>query len=634
MFGIPSPRNPARRPADAWSRATLPWSLASLVLLLPLSFSNLAVAQSDSPLPLRPGDRIEPLAGARQDPTRAFEEAMQSGAEAMQSGNIAAAITAFERAVALQPRQAIAQALLGSALLAAERAEDALEPLGRAIVLDAGLFIAQQNLGLARLQTGRPTEAAEALGAALELEPGNPSVQIMLGRALTLADRPEDAIVYLEAVAEEHPETFLAHRYLGAALLAAGRYQDAVESLTTASRSRPGDLELQTDLALAHLELGERREDAIALLETIVERDPDNAEAWTILGIGLAAQIESPDAQVAAAQALRRALELRPGDLRASLELSSIYYLFRLHDDAIAVLDDVAAGPSEQVPLELERFRHLQRSNEYERAARAAERAIEAGAGPEAYYYLGFALTYLREFDGAIEAYRMAVEKDPGMAIAHRELGSLLIDRQLYEEAQAELEQAIAADAADVEAHYLLGLALFRGGDPGSAIPSLERAVELDPEHASAHYNLGTVLRMTGRSEEGMAEMQRFQELQAQQRPGAARMDQYLANLVQQGIFLAKIGQGQRAVDLFNRALENEPSSDLVLFNLGLVLYDLNRLEEAAAALEQAIEVNPARAEAYAALANTYRAQGRDDDARRMRARYEELRRQQQAPTA
>ena len=103
-------------------------------------------------------------------------------------------------------------------------------------------------------------------------------------------------------------------------------------------------------------------------------------------------------------------------------------------------------------------------------------------------------------------------------------------------------------------------------------------------------------------------------------------MDQYLANLVRQGVFLAKMGRGEQAVELFQRALENDPESDLVLFNLGLIFYDLQRHQEAADALELAVDSNPDRAESYAALANAYLALGRTADARRMRARYEELR--------
>jgi tetratricopeptide (TPR) repeat protein len=394
---------------------------------------------------------------------------------------------------------------------------------------------------------------------------------------------------------------------------------------------RPGDLDLQVELARAHLALGQRREDAIALLKTIVDREPGNANAWILLGSSLEDRTDDADAQVEAAKALQRALELMPGDPRAALELAAIYYRFRMDDDALAVLDSVVPDPSEPselVTLELERFRHLQRLNDYAGAVQAVERAIAAGAGPEAYYYLGFALAYLRDFDRAIEAYRTATEKDPGLAVAHRELGNLLIDRQLYAEARAALEQAVAAAPADAEAHYLLGLALFRGGDPESAIPSFERAVQLDPEHASAHYNLATVLRMAGRAEEGMAAMRTFQELQAKQQPGQARMDQYLVNLTRQGVFLAKMGEGERAEELFRRALENDPDSDLILFNLGMILSDLGKQQQAAETLERAIESNPDRAEAYAALANVYRALGRNEDALRMRARYEELRRQ------
>jgi len=133
MSGTPGVTPTARRLSDGQFGASPSWALALVLLLVGSSLlSSPAIARSDPPPPLRSVVRSEPIARAQQDLGRAFEEAMQSGAEALQSGNASAAVAAFERAVALQPRHPIALALLGSALLAAERAEEALEPLGRA----------------------------------------------------------------------------------------------------------------------------------------------------------------------------------------------------------------------------------------------------------------------------------------------------------------------------------------------------------------------------------------------------------------------------------------------------------------------------------------------------------------------
>ena len=82
----------------------------------------------------------------------------------------------------------------------------------------------------------------------------------------------------------------------------------------------------------------------VALLENVVEQESTHSEAWTLLGTILATQTDSADAQVSAAKALGRALELRPGDTNASMELASIYYRFRMHEDALAVLDGVIAS--------------------------------------------------------------------------------------------------------------------------------------------------------------------------------------------------------------------------------------------------------------------------------------------------
>lgn len=483
--------------------------------------------------------------------------------------------------------------------------------------------------GTEALESGDFSEAVEAFARAVSLQPRQPLALALLGSSLLAAERAEEALEPLGRAVELDPQLFIAQQNLGTALLELKRYKEALTSLQAAARLSPGDASVLYDQAIAHLAL-EQREEAVEILDEVIVREPSHGEAWSLLGRTLVGDTGDLEAQVRAAQALEKTLELRPGDLKASVDLASLYSRFGLDGEALEVLDAAASTAPESESLELERFRILQRLGEYRMARWAVEHAIELGAGADAHYYLGFALKNLGEVDGAIQAFRTATEVDPGMGLAHRELGSLLIDRQLFDEARIALQQVVATTASDPEAHYLLGLALLRGGDPEGAIPSLERAVQLAPDDSRAHYSLATALRMAGRSEESVSTMRRFQELRALAQPGIARMQQHVGRLIRQGVFLAKMGRAERAVHAFQRGLENDPDNDLILFNLGVALRDVGNREEAVSALERAIEINPDRAAAYAALANAYSALGRLEDAARMRARYEEVRRRRQ----
>jgi predicted TPR repeat methyltransferase len=81
------------------------------------------------------------------------------------------------------------------------------------------------------------------------------------------------------------------------------------------------------------------------------------------------------------------------------------------------------------------------------------------------------------------------------------------------------------------------------------------------------------------------------------------------------GILAHQRGESERGVALIRRALARAPGSPGMLNNLGNILYEVDRFEEAAAAYEQAIAIAP-DAGTFNNLGATRRMQGRFDDAR------------------
>lgn len=81
------------------------------------------------------------------------------------------------------------------------------------------------------------------------------------------------------------------------------------------------------------------------------------------------------------------------------------------------------------------------------------------------------------------------------------------------------------------------------------------------------------------------------------------------------GILAHQRGQSERGVELIRRALARAPGSAGMLNNLGNILYEVDRFEEAAAAYEDAIGLAP-DAGTFNNLGATRRMQGRLDDAR------------------
>jgi tetratricopeptide (TPR) repeat protein len=80
-----------------------------------------------------------------------------------------------------------------------------------------------------------------------------------------------------------------------------------------------------------------------------------------------------------------------------------------------------------------------------------------------------------------------------GKAIPHdlTELGRALVPLGRIDDAMRWLRQAIAADPAEAEAHYLLGFLLAQRNEPEAAKRSLERAIDIRPDHPAALNGLG-----------------------------------------------------------------------------------------------------------------------------------------------
>ena len=96
----------------------------------------------------------------------------EQGLNALQSGNVAEAVTLLERATQADPTDYHAFMYLGAAYGQAERHEDAIIALTQAVVLQPVNAQIHYNLGAAIERAGRIPQALEAYRQALQIQPG------------------------------------------------------------------------------------------------------------------------------------------------------------------------------------------------------------------------------------------------------------------------------------------------------------------------------------------------------------------------------------------------------------------------------------------------------------------------------
>jgi tetratricopeptide (TPR) repeat protein len=128
----------------------------------------------------------------------------------------------------------------------------------------------------------------------------------------------------------------------------------------------------------------------------------------------------------------------------------------------------------------------------------AADRSnIERQA--ESFFQQGLALEEAgAPIEKAIEAYRKAVELNPGAAGALVNLGTIYYRQRQYEEAEQHYQRAIEVDANYPLAHYNLGNLHDEQGDLTRAEKHYAKALELNPNYADAHFNLALLSERRG----------------------------------------------------------------------------------------------------------------------------------------
>ncbi len=171
--------------------------------------------------------------------------------------------------------------------------------------------------------------------------------------------------------------------------------------------------------------------------------------------------------------------------------------------------------------------------------------------GTYAYYNnLGVQLREQGKLKDAIEAFNTAIELNPDRPTPYLNMAMAEYDKQWYTQADEAFLQAVAKGLPNAESWLIDFAALYREHDmPSRAIALLYRGKQMFPQSYEVAANLGSALVAANRYTEGVPELERALGLQ----PSSTLV---LNNL---GIFYAKKHDYGRALDYWNRSLTIEP---------------------------------------------------------------------------
>ena len=184
-------------------------------------------------------------------------------------------------------------------------------------------------------------------------------------------------------------------------------------------------------------------------------------------------------------------------------------------------------------------------------------------------------------------------------------ISQIAFKRGNYGKSAEYCHQTIALDPEYANAFLLLGRVHVQEGAPNAAGEAFLEAISLHPKSGLAHYQLGLLYFKQGRETEANTEMELARQLNEaeqqllEQRIGTLRNKRKAPVLANLGKIYLNQRKYAEAIGEYEKALWHEADLAEAHNGLGYAYMMLGRLEEAKAAQELAIELNPQMAEAY-----------------------------------
>jgi protein O-GlcNAc transferase len=292
---------------------------------------------------------------------------------------------------------------------------------------------------------------------------------------------------------------------------------------------------------------------------SVLETDPDNADALHLLGVVALAKEDTDTALTL----IKKAIQVRPRYPHFYNSLGEVY-------------------------------RFLKKPKE---AAGCYEEAIAIGQGlPEPYNNLGIVFHEAGEYDKAIGCYKQAlsIKKDHIEALSN--LAMVLKEKGMFEEASSYYDIILHLRPGFVDAWRKLGEVFQAQGKVSDAIALYKRALASFPNNPDINGDMGRLLHEYGSIDEAVHYYCQALQLKTD-------FPEVLNNL---GLALKTKGCSEEAAECFKQALECRQDYPEALNNLGILLYEDGRMAEAIDCFKNAVLLSPQSPVSYGNLGMTY----------------------------
>lgn len=385
----------------------------------------------------------------------------------------------------------------------------AVSLIDKAIALDPLNAVYHNSRGTILKKQGRLSDALLAYGEALSIDPNN--VEAHYNRAIALETHGElnEALAAYEQALRLKPDFAEAHNNRGNLLKALDRLPEALDAYGHAVRVNPDNAEVHYNCAITLQQQG-AFDDALAAYKQALSLKPDFAEAHYNVANIRRQQGKLDDALVACNQALR----IRPDYLEAHCNRGMLLHAQGALQDALVAYDRVLRIEPDLAQIHLYRGQALVQLGRSQEALAACDQALRIKPDlAEIQIARGRILGHEGRLDEALTAYQQALRRNPDNLLAHNNSGDILQQLGRFEEALAAYDQVQRIKPDLVELHVNRGIALEASGRSSEALEAYDQVLRARPDIAEAHLNRGKTLSHLGRQHDAIAAYDRAIEI-------------------------------------------------------------------------------------------------------------------------
>lgn len=304
----------------------------------------------------------------------------------------------------------------------------------------------------------------------------------------------------------------------------------------------------------------------------------------------------------------KKALQLDPKNVRALEGLAEVAIRRNDAKGALAPLQKAASLAPNDAGIKTAYGHYLfwqKRYTEAEAALKKAAQMDPRAARP--HYELGdLYLIGLHQPKAAIEAYRASIALDPKDSRVRYALGRALLDAGQFDQAQAQLEEAVRLAPKNPLMSQALGDCYAKRNQIDKALDSYGKALAIEPKFLPAYMARGDIFASKGQTEKALAEFQAASKAAPKFAPAFLK----LGLLEQQANHL---DEAERA---YRTAVSLDPKEAIGFNNLAwIAVQRKGNLDESLKFAKKAVELAPKVTGFQDTLAWVYRARGEQDQA-------------------